>query len=76
MLEFMTIVLPFEDGLPEKLKELNEQGWQDVPGVRPQVIYTICRLATPEAMSKGAGFGKLKIDESKIDIVGPDGKKR
>ena len=73
MLEFQTLVLSLNDpNLQSTLEQMERDGWIMVPGVAPQVIYVICRtLQQPQA--SGAGFGQLRIDESKLYFIDKDG---
>jgi len=73
VLEFKTLVLSLHDpNLQQTLKQLEESGWIMVPGVPPQVIYVICR-PLQQPVAEGAGFGQLKIDESKLYFIDKDG---
>lgn len=74
MLEFKTLVLALNDpALRDTLKKLEQEGWVQVPGVPPQVMYVICRQVGQQAEMRGEGFGKFTIDESKLYFIDKDG---
>lgn len=72
MVESKFLMLNLHDpNLQTTLKQLEQEGWQMVPGFPPQVLYVIHREVAH--MMKGEGFGQLQIDESQLYFIDKDG---
>ena len=71
--QFQTVILPFDDKLTDELKKLEAQGFQQLPGTPPVVIYTVFRSPEqPPAQSRGdahAGMVQMGIDDSNVHII-------
>lgn len=86
---FETRVFPFDDDLPNKLNELEAQGYKILPGAQPVVVYQVFRVAgmveaaaafeaaapepAPPSSDKVVGFGMFQMDDSLVHII-RDGK--
>ena len=65
-MEFETKVFPLDEKLPSELRQLEEEGWQLVNGVKPVAVYFVGRVVAPRAM---ASEGGITIDDSKVSII-------
>jgi hypothetical protein len=79
--EYQFKMFPVDADLPKRTEEMGKEGWMQVPGLMPQMIFPCYRIkpGTEEAKSAPkptAGMGgemKMVFDESKIFVIGPDG---
>lgn len=73
-IEYEVKVVPIDAEHANKVKQLHEEGWELMPGVVPVGVYHVIRNAAKPKVQASAGFGTLIIDDSKVTVVGPDGK--
>lgn len=71
---------PVDNNLQEAVKALEAEGWQQIPGVVPVMVYYLTRQKNgpapqPEAPVSGA-LGVMRIREDLVTVVGPDGKSK
>lgn len=64
-LEYDTKTIPLDQELAGTLQQLQEQGWDLVPGTKPLVTYQLVR----EKRSVGPAEGILQLDDSKIFVI-------
>ena len=67
-------VLPIDEQLQNNLQSLVKTGWELVPGVQPVAIYHVVRVKKDDAPSIGGGVLSMSLDDSKVMVVGPNGK--
>jgi len=68
--EYITKVLPLNDGLQAEIDALTGNGWIITPGTIPVGIWHLCRDKPDEITAK------LKIDDSKVHVVSGEDMKR
>lgn len=66
-------VLELDDSFKDRVKALEAEGWQQVPGVLPVAVYHLIRIKQEVQSNQVGGFGDLHIDDTKIHVV-RDGK--
>lgn len=71
-IEYDVKAIPIDENYQAELDKLQKEGWQPAPGAKPIAIWHLAR-AKRVPMAGGAGFGDLKVDDSKIMILKPDG---
>jgi len=72
--ELRVQTLAITEQIAQELEKLQADGWEVVPGAVPVALYHLRRLKA-HVMRAGARGG-ITIDESKVFIIGPDGKRR
>lgn len=74
-------VIPIDENLQANVEALAKERWELLPGIKPVAIYHVARAklapnapATPGQPPTGLGQAHLKIDDTKVVMLGPDGK--
>lgn len=73
--EFAFKAFQFDDNLPNELKKLEAEGFVQIPGLAPVVMYMVFRNTkpqeqpVPEPPPQGAGFGVMQIDDTKVHVI-------
>jgi hypothetical protein len=80
MLEFQLLAVPQSGDSATNQRVVDEmvtqQGWLPVPGTVPVLMVAVFRPAQAQTLASGQGFGALKLDESKIQVIKSDGSVR
>jgi hypothetical protein len=71
-IETKTVSVPIDDNYPEALAKLQGEGWMARPDIPPVAVWHLIR---PKGAAPGVGFaqGEMKIDDSRVFVMGPDG---
>lgn len=70
--EYETRVLPMDEVLSNALTALEAEGWVIQPDTTPQIEYKLVRVKQP-FKPQGPARGVLRIDETKVFVMAPDG---
>lgn len=70
--ETLTVNLPFDNELNDKIKQYIADGWGVVPGSEPVVTMKLVRMQRPAVQVGSLVDLKLSIDESKVGIIRGD----
>ena len=74
-IEYEVKIVPINTNHGAEVQKLQNEGWELMPGVVPVGVYHVIRNKNrpPKAQETG-GFGQMIIDDSKVMLLGPDGK--
>lgn len=70
-LEFKTVTFEVDEKLQAKVQQLEAEGWR--PTGKPIMMYHLGR-EKQEEQGPGGALGVLRIDDSQVLVLGPDGK--
>lgn len=69
-IERRTETIPIDEHFPAKIEQLKADGWEYDPATPPVAVYNLFRRSGVEPQFK------MRVDDSKITIIGPDGRPR
>lgn len=68
-LEHTLKIIPIDDDYLIEIANLNKEGWQLMPGVKPLAIYQLIRRKGGARIAEPTGRGEMLIDESKVFVI-------
>ena len=74
--EFEVKAIPLTQEIQNEADKLSREGWTNVPGTTPVVVFNLMRAKDGAQMAGAFAEAKMAIDDDKVFIMGADGKIR